>query len=151
MQGWWNMDIRWHHYKHFQMPKLTLPCWKACRDDRIGHLVHPIRSPDAKIMQITSFGHVLCRGCRPAGPAPLPNTTSLATGPLGTHQWSLNTWEASQKWNYDRKASYVPPMGFQSDQTKYQDPNQLEQEHTTARGHVGAKQGREEPIPGRLA
>ena len=42
-------------------------------------------------------------------------------------------------------------MGFQSDQTKYQDPNQLEQEHTTARGHVGAKQGQEEPIPGRLA
>ena len=70
---------------------------------------------------------------------------------LGTYQWSPNTWEASQKWNYDRKASYVPPMGFQSDQTKYQDPNQLEQEHTIVSGHVGAKQGREEPIPGRPA
>ena len=42
-------------------------------------------------------------------------------------------------------------MGFQSDQTKYQDPNQLEQEHTIVGGHVGAKQGREEPIPGRPA
>ena len=39
-------------------------------------------------------------------------------------------------------------MGFQSDQTKYQDPNQLEQEHTTIDGHVGEKQGREEPILG---
>ena len=42
-------------------------------------------------------------------------------------------------------------MGFQSDQTKYQDPNQLEQEHTIVSGHVGAKQGQEEPIPGRPA
>ena len=42
-------------------------------------------------------------------------------------------------------------MGFQSDQTKYQDPNQLEQEHTTVGGHVGAKQCREEPIPDRPA
>ena len=62
LQGWWNMDIRWHHYKLCQMPNLTLPCWRASRDDRIGHLVHPIRSPDAKVMQITSFGLVLQAG-----------------------------------------------------------------------------------------
>ena len=67
LQGWWNIDIRWHHYKHCQMPNLTFPCWRAHRDDRIGHLVHPIRSPHVKLMQITSSGLVLCRGCRPAG------------------------------------------------------------------------------------
>ena len=32
-------------------------------------------------------------------------------------------------------------MGFQSDQTKYQDPNQLEKEHTTVDIHVGAMEG----------
>ena len=42
-------------------------------------------------------------------------------------------------------------MDFQSDRTKYQDPNQLEQEHTIIGGHGGAKQGQEEPIPGRPA
>ena len=67
LQGWWNMDIRWHHYKHCRIPNLTLPCWRARRDDRIGYLDHPIQSPDAKVMQITSFGLVFCRDCRPAG------------------------------------------------------------------------------------
>ena len=32
-------------------------------------------------------------------------------------------------------------MGFQSDETKYQDPNQLEKEHTTVDRHVGATEG----------
>ena len=88
LQGWWNMDTRWHHYKHCQMPNLTLPCWRPHRDDLIGNLVHPIRSPDAKVMQITNSGLVLCRGCRPTGPAPLPNSSCLATRPLGTLQWT---------------------------------------------------------------
>ena len=76
LQGWWNMDIRWHHYRHCQKPNLTFPCWRARRDDRIGHLDHPIRSPGAKVMQITSFGPVSCRGCRPAdlGEAGRPGT-----------------------------------------------------------------------------
>ena len=61
------MDIRWHHYKHCQIPNLTFSCWRACWYDRTGYLDHPIRSPDAKVMQITSFELVFCRGCRPAG------------------------------------------------------------------------------------
>ena len=54
LQGWWNMNIRWCHYKHWQMTNLTFPCWRARRDDRFGHLDHPIRSSDAKVMKITS-------------------------------------------------------------------------------------------------
>ena len=96
LYGWWNMDIRWHHYKHYQMPNLTLPCWSARRYDRIGHLVHPIRSPDAKVMQITGFGLGLCRGCRPAGPATLPNTSCLATRPLEALQWNPMHWTYKQ-------------------------------------------------------
>jgi len=78
------------------MPNLTLPCWRSRRDDRIGCLVHPIRSPNTKVMQITSFGLGLCRGCRPAGPAPLPNTSCLATRPLGTLQWTPMHWIYTQ-------------------------------------------------------
>ena len=50
LQGWWYIDTRWHHYRHCQMPNLTLPCWRAHRDDQNGHLDHPIWSPDGKVM-----------------------------------------------------------------------------------------------------
>ena len=56
-----------HGTKVPEITYLTAPCRRARRDDRIGHLVHPIQSSEAKVMQIKSFGHVLCRGCRPAG------------------------------------------------------------------------------------
>ena len=35
--------------------------------------------------------------------------------------------------------------------TKYQDPNQLEQEHITVDGHIRTTEGREGPTPGRPA
>ena len=118
LQAWWNMDIKWHHYKHYQMPNLTFLCWRARRDDRIGHLVHPIRSLDAKVMQITSLGLVLCRGCSPAGPTPFPNTSFLATRPLGTLQWTPMHWIYKQIQRIQPEGFHHGSDGHNSKQTQ---------------------------------
>jgi hypothetical protein len=43
------------------MPNWTSPYRRACRDDRIEHLVHQIQSQDAKVMQIGS-GPIILSG-----------------------------------------------------------------------------------------
>ena len=94
LQGWWYIDTRWHHYRHCQMPNLTLPCWRAHRDDRIGHLVTQFRVRTQKLCksQVSDSGCAEAAG-RPAsprlaGPTPFPSTSFLATRPLGTLQWT---------------------------------------------------------------
>ena len=39
-----------HGTKVTQITYLTAPCQRARRDDQNGHLDHPIRSPDGKVM-----------------------------------------------------------------------------------------------------
>ena len=86
----------WHHYKYSQMTNWTAACWIAGREDRNGHLDHPIWSPNEKVMPPGKSSTRPCRAGRPDKDG-RPGTSSkhlpLIIIALGTHQWTPpNTW-----------------------------------------------------------
>src|SRR6185312_8651470 len=89
-----------HSTKVPQITYLTAPCQRARRDDQNGHLEHPIRSPDGKIMPPGRSPTRPCQAGRPNLGRPAWHLPQITLHSISLH-WALtngppNTWIHAQ-------------------------------------------------------